>query len=271
MDSEDFITITYPPVRQFTADTGRISRDKHYVRSLLEVDVTEALLRLKLLRFPGHKVSFLAWFIKTLADTVACHPPVNGVHRGRHKVVVFKDVDISTIVEKQVEGVSVPLPLVLRAVNQRSALQITTEIQSAVEQAVMEDGSLVLGDGANKRWLRLAAALPQWLRLWVMRAFILSNPRRVQQMMGTVMVTSLGTVGRATAWIVPTSMHPLSIGIGSLNRKPVLRGGEVQKRDILHLTIALDHDVIDGMPAFKFVADLVERLERADGLEGGTP
>jgi len=41
----------------------------------------------------------------------------------------------------------------------------------------------------------------------------------------------------------------------------------VQKRDILHLTIVLDHDVIDGMPAFKFVSDLVERLERAEGLE----
>jgi len=269
MDSEDFITITYPPVRQFTADTGRISRDRHYVRALLEVDVTEALLRLKLLRFPCHKVSFLAWFIKTLADTVACHPPVNGVHRGRNRVVVFKDVNISTIVEKTVEGVSLPLPLVLRDVNHRSALEVSDEIQSAVEQALLENGSLVLGDAAKKSWLRLAAALPQWLRLWVMRAFILNNPQRVQQMMGTVMVTSLGTVGRATAWIIPTSIHPLSIGIGSLNRKPVLRGSEVQKRDILHLTIALDHDVIDGMPAFKFVSDLVERLERAEGLEGG--
>lgn len=267
MNNDDFSTITYPPVRHFTADTGRISHDKHYVRTLLEVDVTNALLKLKALRAPGRKISFLAWFIKTLGDAVSRHPPVNGVRRGRDRVIVFKQVNISTIVEKTVEGTAVPLPLLLRDVNHKTCAQINAEIQSAVERAMMKGGSLVLGTEGGQKWLDLAAALPQWLRLWVMHAFILNNPQRVQQMMGTVMVTSLGTVGRATAWIVPTSMHPLSLGIGSLSRKPVLHGGEVAGRDILHLTIALDHDVIDGMPAFRFVADLVEQLERGAGLE----
>ncbi len=269
MEREKYLTINYPPVRQFTSDTGRISRNKHYVRTLIEVDVTDALIKLKQLRSPGRKVSFLAWFIKTLGDTVVCHPPVNGIHQGRNSVVVFKDANISTVVEKTVEGVPVPLPLVLREVNQKTCDQINDEIQNAVNQAVMVRGSLVLGGEANNRWLDLAAALPQPLRLWAMRAFILNNPHRMQQMIGTVMVTSLGTVGRATAWIIPTSMHPLSIGIGSLNRKPVLRSGEVVNRDILHLTIALDHDVVDGMHAFRFVSDLVQRLESGDGLEFG--
>ena len=268
MKQDDFITITYPPVRHFTADTGRICRDKHYVRSLLEVDVTDALLKLKTLRSPGMKISFLAWFIKVLGNTVSRHPPVNGVYKGRNQVVVYKDVNISTIVEKTIEGTAVPLPLVLRDVNHKTCIQINDEIQLAVNQAEMKDGELVLGENQNNRYLSLAAALPQWLRLWVMRAFILNNPRHMQQMMGTVMVTSLGTVGRTTAWIIPTSMHPLSIGIGSLNRKPVFHNGEAIIRDILHLTIALDHDVIDGLPAFRFVADLIDQLEHGAGLEG---
>jgi len=261
MNIPDSININYPPVRQFTADTGRISRDKHYVRALLEVDVSNALLKLKGLRAPGHRVSFLAWFIKVLGDAVARHPPVNGIHRGRNNEVVFKDINISTIVEKTVEGVAVPLPLLLRDVNHKSAFHLNDEIQSAV---VSKDDPT---PGGAARWLALAAALPGWFRLWVTRVFILNNPVRVQQMMGTVMVSSLGTMGRATAWIVPTSMHPLSIGIGSLNRKPVLHGGEVQLRDILHLTIAFDHDVVDGMPAARFVADLVQRLECGEGLK----
>jgi hypothetical protein len=114
MNNEDFVKIQYPGVRVLTADTGRIDRDKHYVKALLEVDITTALQKLKALRVPGKKVSFQAWFIKLLADSVALHPPVSGIHKGRDQVLVFRSVDVSTVVEKVVDGVPVPLPLVLR-------------------------------------------------------------------------------------------------------------------------------------------------------------
>jgi pyruvate/2-oxoglutarate dehydrogenase complex dihydrolipoamide acyltransferase (E2) component len=265
-DTESF-TIQYPPVRQFTADIGRIDHGKHYVRSLLEVDVTEALQKLKAMRAPGKKVSFLAWFVKVLADVVAQHPPINGIRQGRNKVVVFKEVNISVIVEKKVDGKAVPLPLVLRNVGAKTPLELNAEIQASVDQSIEHAGNLVLGRGESEGLLSLAMLLPQWLRLAVMRVFILNNPRRVQEMMGTVMISSLGTVGRLTGWMLPTSMHPLSIGIGSLNKKPAVRQGTIEKRDILHLTVAFNHDVIDGMPALAFVDDLVARLETGVGLD----
>jgi pyruvate/2-oxoglutarate dehydrogenase complex dihydrolipoamide acyltransferase (E2) component len=267
MKNEEFITIQYPSVRIFTSDTGKIGREKHYVRAFLEVDVTDALQKLKLLRAPGKKISFLAWFIKVLADSVAQHPPINGIHKGRSTVVVFRSVDISVIVEKMVDETPVPLPLVLRGANTKSHFQLNDEIQSAIAQPVKHEGNLVLGKGEDAFFIKLALAMPQWLRLFVMRTFILGNPERMQIIMGTVMVTSLGTVGRITGWVMPTSMHPLSIGIGTLNKKPAVYKGDIQKRDILHLTVAFDHDVIDGMPALKFVDELVANLERGSGLE----
>ena len=267
MEELDHYTIQYPSVRQFTADIGRIDHGKHYVRSLLEVDVTETLQKLKAMRAPGKKVSFLAWFVKVLADAAAQHPPINGIRQGRGRVVVFKEVNISVIVEKKVDGKSVPLPLVLRNVAAKTPLELNAEIQAAVNQTVEHAGNLVLGRGENEGLLNLALMLPQWLRLAFMRAFILGNPRRVQAMMGTIAVTSLGTVGRLSGWILPTSMHPLSIGIGSLNKKAAIHQGAIEKRDILHLTIAFDHDVIDGMPALAFVDDLVANLEAGAGLE----
>ncbi|MDP3442382.1 MAG: dehydrogenase, partial [Ignavibacteria bacterium] len=114
MENPEFIKIQYPSVRHFTSDTGRIGREKHFVRGLLEVDITDALQKIKVSRVPGKKVSFQAWFIKVLADTVEQHPPINGIHKGRNSVLVFKSVDVSTVVEKTVNGVSVPLPLVLK-------------------------------------------------------------------------------------------------------------------------------------------------------------
>jgi pyruvate/2-oxoglutarate dehydrogenase complex dihydrolipoamide acyltransferase (E2) component len=44
-------------------------------------------------------------------------------------------------------------------------------------------------------------------------------------------------------------------------------GEAVQKRDILHLTVTIDHDVIDGMPAMRFVDDFVKKLESGSGLD----
>ena len=267
MPNPEFITIEYPAVRQFTADIGRLSREKHHIRALLEVDVTDALARIKTLRQSGQKISFLAWFLKVLADTVADHPPVNGIQKRHHRIVVFNSIDISTIIEKQVQGTPVPLPLILRSVNQRNLDQINDELQAVTEKTISSSGDLDLGQGDNRLLIRLGLLMPQWLRLFVFRNFILGVPARMQKTMGTVMVTSLGTVGRVSAFILPTSIHPLSIGIGTLNRKPTLFKGEVHPRQILHLTVTLDHDVIDGMPARRFVDDLVTRLTRADALE----
>ncbi len=266
MNDRDFIKIQYPAVRAFTTDTGRISRDKHYVRSLLEVDVTEALLKLKQLRAPGRKVSFLAWFIKITADTVAEHPPINGIRKGRNTIWVPRSVDVSTVAEKVIDDTPVPLPLVLREANRKSSVQLNSEIQEAVAQLVEHEGNYVLGSGANRLLLKLGSSMPQWLRLFIMRKFLLSNPERMNDMMGSVMVTSLGTMGQISGWIIPTSMHPLSIGVGTINKNRSFSAGEMQNRSILHLTIAFDHDVIDGMPALKFVEALVAKMEMGENL-----
>ena len=65
---------------------------------------------------------------------------------------------------------------------------------------------------------------------------------------------------------MPFSMHPLSLAFGSLNEQAVVNHGEIQIREILHLTVGVDHDVIDGVPAAKFVDDLVTKLEKGSGL-----
>jgi pyruvate/2-oxoglutarate dehydrogenase complex dihydrolipoamide acyltransferase (E2) component len=51
-----------------------------------------------------------------------------------------------------------------------------------------------------------------------------------------------------------------------LNEQPVVYRGEIQKGEILHLTVLIDHDVIDGIPAARFVDDLVRKLEKGFGL-----
>jgi pyruvate/2-oxoglutarate dehydrogenase complex dihydrolipoamide acyltransferase (E2) component len=61
-------------------------------------------------------------------------------------------------------------------------------------------------------------------------------------------------------------MHPLCLAFGSLNQQPAVYKGEIQKRELLHLTVLTDHDAIDGEPAARFVEDLVKKLEKGSGL-----
>ncbi len=85
------------------------------------------------------------------------------------------------------------------------------------------------------------------------------------------MVTSFGTVGNTASWIMPTSIHPLSIGLGMIMKKPFVMQGKIEPHYVLHLTVGVDHDVIDGMPARAFIADLVDRLSRGYGLGQNPP
>jgi pyruvate/2-oxoglutarate dehydrogenase complex dihydrolipoamide acyltransferase (E2) component len=259
--------IQYPSSRRFTFDVGRIGREKHHVKALLEVDVTEALSKIKQNRRSGKKTSFTAWLIKVIADCVALHPPINGINRRRrNKVVVFNDVDISLVIEKEVNGTRVPLPYVIRKADQKTLNQIYSEIESAKSQIIEDEGDYVLGERHNPVGMKLFANLPQWLRLALMRIFLFNNPQRLKDKMGTVMVTTAGMVGHTRGWITPFSMHPLSLSFGSLNEQPAVYCREIQIREILHLTVLVDHDVIDGVPAAKFVDDLVRKLEKGFGL-----
>ena len=267
MPKSQHYEIPYPSSRQLTFDVGRIGLAKHHVRALLEVDVTEGRRLIKQSRHGGKKISFTAWLIKSIADCVALHPPVAGVNDAkRNRVQVFEDVDVSIAVEKDVHGTRVPLPYVIRKADKKTLCEIQDEIEAAKSQTAKSEGDYVLGEEQNALGIRLFVRLPQWLRLILMRLLVLNYPQRVKDMMGTVMITTAGMVGHTRGWIMPFSMHPLCLAFGSLNEQAAVYKGEIQKREILHLTVLIDHDVIDGVPAARFVDDLVKKLQSGFGL-----
>lgn len=267
MSENQFEEIQFPSSRQLTFDVGKIGREKHHVKALLEVDVTEARLKIKEQRQAGLNVSFFSWLLKVIADCVALHPLISGINHAKgNKVIVFREVDISTVVAKTVHDKQVPLPYVVRKANQKTCTQIYEEIESAKCQAIEDEGDYVLGKEHSSLGMRLFVGLPQWLRLVLMQMFVLNNAARLKNTMGTVMMTTAGMAGHIRGWIIPFSIHPLCLALGSINEQPYVYRGEIQKRQILHLTVLIDHDVIDGVPAAKFVEDLVRKIESGFGL-----
>lgn len=256
---------TLPLSRIATLDVGVIGRSKHHMTGLLEIDVTTGRERLRAMRRAGTSVSFTSWLVKTVAQSVAEMPEVHAVLRGHRRRLVFSDVDIALMVEREVEGKSVPLPVVLRECQNISLEAIEAQITSAKTQPIEGAKDYELGRRRSPALTELYYRLPQPIRVWIMK-HIIKDPYRRKATMGTVMVTSLAGGLRFPGWIIPKSMHNLLFGVGSVVRKPRVIGEQVLPRDVLHLTVLIDHDVVDGAPAARFVSRLVKSLEAATVL-----
>jgi pyruvate/2-oxoglutarate dehydrogenase complex dihydrolipoamide acyltransferase (E2) component len=267
-DKHQYSIFDFPKSRIGTIDLGRIARTKHHIAGLLEIDVTDARIRLRALRREsGVAVSFTSWLIKTISTAISEHKEVHALlHRNGKKLVVFDDIDFAVIVEKEVDGKLVPLPVVIAGTNRKTMAEIQHEIEAAKNQNVRNEGDYVLAEGGSALQMKLYYLLPAAIRVLVMK-YILSRPLLRKKLMGTVILTSIGTKRGFPGWFIHKSYHNLSIGIGSVLRKPWVVQNEIKIREVLNLTILMDHDVIDGAPMARFISHLTHLMETASGLE----
>lgn len=254
-----------PAARLSSIDVCEVGRHRHHVKAFIEVDVTDARRAIHDYRNrTGSRLSFTAWFIKCAAQAASEHPQVHAVRQGWRRVVTFADTDFTVLVERNLGDKRVPLPFVIRRADAKSLSEISSEIRAAQEQP-LAPGDTVLKRPRRRLLYGLAFALPAFVR----RIFwnrVVRNPFATKRLMGTIAVTSVGMFGRAQAWIVPITIFPLCFGLGTVAKRPGVVGDRIEAREYLSLTAMVDHDVVDGAPAARFLARLVELLENGWGL-----
>lgn len=249
-----------PHNRILTTDVGYIWRRRHIIFSLLEIDITDSREKLKKLRAETHEnISLTSWIIKCIAKAASEYPEAHAV-RKRRKIYKFDDVDVAVLAEKELNNEHFPLPFIIRKANEKTMQEITGEIQSAKSKKLEED-RVILADHVSGSASAYFQKLPGFLRRFIWRV-MLSKPLTVKKMMGTVVVTPVGTFGRASGWAIPTSISPLCFAIGSITKKPGVAADRIEIREFLHLTALLDHNVIDGAPAARFISRLTELMEK---------
>jgi pyruvate/2-oxoglutarate dehydrogenase complex dihydrolipoamide acyltransferase (E2) component len=245
-------------------DIGQLGLKKHHMKILIEGDVTQARALIRESK-AAEKPSFTAWILYCIAQAVSEHKAVHALRESKNNRIIFDEVDISVIVEKEVNGEKVPLPIVIRNANAKNASEIALEIRAAKNQKISGEKDYVLGESRYKWGIKVFVALPQFLRLLIWR-HILKNPFTVKDMMGTVLLSSIGMAGNIKGWAIPAGIHPLSVALGSVIRKPGVQGEQIEIREYLPMTIVMDHDVVDGAPAARFVSRLTELIESGQGL-----
>lgn len=186
---------------------------------------------------------------------------MHAYRRGRGELILYDDVDVAIVVERELEGGKVPVGFVCRAADKKSISGIHREIRRAQAEPAPYSKAL--------RWLPLWLLLPVPIRRLLWGRFF-GNPRRRKELAGTVVVSALGMFGGGRAWGIPLTGHTLCLTLGGIARKPGLvrdregsREEHIAVREYLSLTLSMDHDVVDGAPAARFVARLKDLIERA--------
>jgi pyruvate/2-oxoglutarate dehydrogenase complex dihydrolipoamide acyltransferase (E2) component len=86
-------------------------------------------------------------------------------------------------------------------------------------------------------------------------------------MAGTVGVSAVGMFGSGSGWgLAAPDGHTLCLIVGGIARKPAVVQDRIEPREMLSLTVAFDHDVVDGAPAARFTQRLKELIESGHGL-----
>jgi pyruvate/2-oxoglutarate dehydrogenase complex dihydrolipoamide acyltransferase (E2) component len=246
-----------------------LSHRKHTMYGLIEVDVTDARRAIKRHRaHTGTPVSLTAFIIYCLARAVAADPAMQAYRLGRRRLVLFGEVDVAIMVEREVDGARMPLPYIIRAAEAKSIDQIGLELR-AVQRQSPED--VALGSISPRLRPIVQHGLSAWLALpTTMRRLVwswtLADPYRRKRLSGTVGLTSVGMFGHGVGWGVTPMGHSLAVIVGGLSTRTTVAGSGIEPHEYLCLTLTLDHDVIDGAPAARFTTRFKNLIESCAGI-----
>jgi pyruvate dehydrogenase E2 component (dihydrolipoamide acetyltransferase) len=190
-----------------------------------EIDVTKLVEFRKSqkakLEEKGIKLTFLPFIVKAVTMAIKDYPIFNASFDHETEEVVYKDfINIGIAVDTP-DGLIVPN---VKNADQKSIVTLAKEIEA-------------LGAATRARTVKLDE---------------LQN--------GTFSITNYGTTGIKLG--TPVIKHPelAILGIGSIYRKPVVEGDQIVIRDVLPLSLTIDHRVIDGADGGRFLMKVKELL-----------
>ena len=172
-------------------------------------------------------------------------------YRKGNKLIVFDDVDVSTMVERTVNGVPVPVSYILRKANTKSVFEISEEIRNAKtgDTADLIDSKEI----QSKRNFIAVVKRVGVLRRWFLKRMF-NDPFLKKKYNGTVGFSSMGMFSHElTGWVVPITPQVLSAMVGGIREVPGIINGEIAKCEMACITISMDHDILDGAQTARFI------------------
>lgn len=238
---------------------------KHTIHALIEIDVTDARASIQNhFEHTKEKISFTGWIVKCVAEAISQQKELNSFRKGKNHLIYFDDIDIAVPIERTINNEQVPMAYIVRKAQNKTIQQITKEIRS-VQHQQLDGKKQVLGETFTslERFVFSAPNIIKKLLLWIVK----HRPLMKKKHMGVIGVTAIGMKGRFPGWIVPLGgTTTMLFVIGGITKKPGVINNKIAVRDFLHVTIAVDHDLIDGGPLARFIDRLTNLCEHCFAL-----
>ena len=236
---------------------------KHRIYGMIEVDVTKARKYIS-----DHeektkeKLSFTGWVIKCVAQAVSEHKEIQAMKKGKKKLVVFDDVDVGMIIERQVDTKRFATSYCVRKANEKSFREIHDEIRQAQKGEISEENKESEKPSTS---MKLFSRMPNFVRKLYWRK-IRNDAFLRKRLMGTVAVTAVGMFGKGGGWAIPIGVHSLVFALGGISIRPRDYANPSELGEFLNVTVMFDEEVSLGAPATRFSARLIELMQTGFGL-----
>jgi pyruvate dehydrogenase E2 component (dihydrolipoamide acetyltransferase) len=189
-----------------------------------EVDCTQLVgLREKAnARLGGLKLSYLPFIVKATVDALRKFPQLNAtLDEKSGEIVQRREYHIGVAAQTE-DGLLVP---VVRHADRRSIVELAREID------------------------RLAAATKA------------GKATREELSGSTFTITSLGLLGGLLATPIINYPEVAILGVHKIAKRPAVLEDKIVIRDMMNLSISVDHRLVDGYDAARFVAEVKDSLE----------
>lgn len=257
--------IPFTKNRQLVSDMLTRARRFHApVMGSLELDVTETRARLRAEKREGARVGFLSYLVRVTAMLVKERPVLQRhlftTWYGRKREVEFDSISCTLIVARRDRnGEHVLFPLVIRDVDRLTIAEIDAIIAEHRDRPIEELPQFQALERA-KRAPRLALT---WFSYKAR-----SDPDFYQRYFGTYGLSSLIDVGGAVNALTAYANTAIAFLPSSLKMRPWVYRNEIAPREILNMSLVLDHNLVDGGESLRIVHRLRDLIEKPDLVLG---
>lgn len=259
VESERYEVRPFPKIRRAYVDVLREGHRRHIIHGLVEVDITQARSMMRTRAQGGTPISLTGFIVACVGKAVDENRMLQAHRLGRRKLVLFEDVDVNLQLEQvEDDGTRIVQSRIVRSANEKTV--------EAISQEIIEAKQIGEADRRRLRGTLWFVSLPGFVRRLAWRV-VMKRPLWTKKFGGTVAVSSVGMFGSSLGWGIPITPAPLMVTVGGIGLRPVLVQDGVENREHLSLTISVDHDIIDGAPAARFVERMRQLIESAHGLD----
>ncbi len=243
----------FPASRRLVTAAVRAGRRIVPMHGLFDVDVTTAR---RVLAEHDPPLSLTAFVIASVGRAAAAQPQVHAYRDWRGRLVEHRHVDVQTLIEVPTSQGPFGLVHVVRDADVRTVAEISAELRAVKTVPATTTAGRLLNTAAP--------TLGRIPGLYRAMYAAMSRSRRVHLATGTVQVTAVGMFADGGGFaIAPPTLASLLVAVGGVSKRPRAIGDRVEVRDVLDLTLTIDHNVIDGAPATRFAAELRRILHTA--------